>query len=445
MNNPLHHHHPNQPDQVDQSRSERAAVPAEPAPGVEAGPDARLGGRRALSVWETGHRTPTTQRGDHYTPETIAHPARMLPDVAGYAIEAFTSPGQLVADPMCGAGTSLVEAMRRGRPAFGVDIEARWAALARANLAHTAMSGFDSWARVLTADARALPGILPAEVAERVLGQAALVLTSPPYGPGTHGQVTTGAGPVRKSDFRYSPRGHAGRNLAYQPLHRLLAGFTQVLSGCVPLLAPDGLIAVTARPWREYGELVDLPDLLTHAAQSAGLVLVQRCVAVLGRLDGERVIDRASFFQRSTVAKGRRAGAPWHLIAHEDVLLFSPVRSYPGAGTATRRARRASQRGPGGPARPPGGSATRREHGRAGHHQRAERTGPGRSTQPARHVLDQVRAGRPATVIDPSGPDGSPPHPPRRSPSGPTGPHQPDREATAEPDTGRAAPTGQRH
>ena len=35
---------------------------------------------------------------------------------------------------MCGSGTTLVEAIRSGRPAIGVDIEPRYADLARANL-----------------------------------------------------------------------------------------------------------------------------------------------------------------------------------------------------------------------------------------------------------------------------------------------------------------------
>ncbi len=360
--------------------------------------------RRGLSVWETGHRTPTAQRADHYTPETIAHPARMLPAVAGYAIETFTSPGQLVCDPMCGAGTTLVEAVRRGRPALGVDIEPRWAQVSRENLAHTRAAGFDTWSRVLTADARGLPGVLPRDVAARVRGKVSLVLTSPPYGPGTHGQVTTGGGPVRKTDFHYSPRGQAsqrGRNLAYQPLHRLLAGFAQVIAGCVPLLAPGGLIAVTARPWREYGELVDLPDLLTQAAETVGLVLVQRCVALLGRLDGEQVIDRASFFQRSTVAKGRRAGAPWHLITHEDVLIYAKASNPSGSGSGKLKNRQPTPRR---------GAQTRATGqrdadtvGRRGEHRHLIGvTGRAESEWLANERQRQFRAGNPVVIFDPT-------------------------------------------
>jgi tRNA G10 N-methylase Trm11 len=47
----------------------------------------------------------------------------MLPDLAAHAIKAYTAPGDLVLDPMCGSGTTLVEAVRSGRDSFGVDIE----------------------------------------------------------------------------------------------------------------------------------------------------------------------------------------------------------------------------------------------------------------------------------------------------------------------------------
>ena len=68
----------------------------------------------------------------------------MLPAIAAHAIATYTRPGELVCDPMCGIGTTLVEAVRAGRPALGVEYEPRWAALARANLALAAADGHSS-------------------------------------------------------------------------------------------------------------------------------------------------------------------------------------------------------------------------------------------------------------------------------------------------------------
>ena len=50
------------------------------------------------------------------------YPARFSPQFAAAAIEAFSQPGQLVLDPYMGGGTTVVEAMVRGRKAVGCDL-----------------------------------------------------------------------------------------------------------------------------------------------------------------------------------------------------------------------------------------------------------------------------------------------------------------------------------
>jgi modification methylase len=296
------------------------------------GPDLRL------SVWPTAQRDARTQRRGRYLPESTAHPAKMLPGIAATAIARFTEPGDLVADPMCGIGTTLVEAVHLGRDGLGIEYEDRWASLAAANLAHARRQGATGTAEVIRGDARLLPGLLPPGTA----GQAALVVTSPPYGPSVHGQVKAEQrrgteGGVRKYDNRY---GHDPANLACQGLDELLAGFTQILSGCTVLLRPGGLAVVTARPWRQHGELVDLPSAVIAAGTRAGLIPVARCVALLAGLRGGKLIARPSFFQLDNLRRARAKGQPWHLIVHEDVLIFRnplsgsgrPENSRPAAG-----------------------------------------------------------------------------------------------------------------
>ena len=273
-----------------------------------------------LSVWPTAQRDARAQRRGRYLPESTAHPAKMLPAIAATAIRRYTKPGDLVADPMCGIGTTLVEAVHLGRDGLGIEYEDRWACLAAANVAHARRQGAAGNAEVIRGDARLLPGLLPPGTA----GQAALVVTSPPYGPSVHGQVKAeqrrGAeGGVRKYDNRY---GHDPANLAHQGLDELLAGFTAILSGCAMLLRPGGLAVVTARPWRQHGELVDLPAAVIAAGARAGLVPVARCVALLAGLRSGRLIARPSFFQLDNLRRARAKGEPWHLIVHEDVLIF---------------------------------------------------------------------------------------------------------------------------
>jgi hypothetical protein len=50
------------------------------------------------------------------------YPARFSPKLASRAIELFSEPGDLVLDPFSGGGTTVIEALARGRRAIGTDI-----------------------------------------------------------------------------------------------------------------------------------------------------------------------------------------------------------------------------------------------------------------------------------------------------------------------------------
>ncbi|WP_051772738.1 TRM11 family SAM-dependent methyltransferase [Saccharothrix sp. NRRL B-16314] len=276
----------------------------------------------AVSVWTTAQSSPAAQRKNKYTPESTAHPAKMLPEVVRHAVTHYTKPGELVLDPMCGIGTTLVEAVRLGRRAVGVEYEPHWVEVAQANLdlaREQGVGGDDGIdARVFHGDARQLVTLLPPEY----VGRAALVVTSPPYGPSTHGQVSAvpGVG-VQKYHHLYGNTLDRG-NLANIGHHRLLAGFTRILAALRTFLKPGGHIAITIRPWREHAELIDLPSQILACGRAAGLIPVERNVALLARAAATDLVARGSFFQRDFIRKQREAGLPLHLIAHEDVLVF---------------------------------------------------------------------------------------------------------------------------
>jgi hypothetical protein len=112
-------------------------------------------------------------------------------------------------------------------------------------------------------------------------------------------------------------------NLANIGHHRLLTGFTRILTGLTPYLRPGAHVVITIRPWREHAELIDLPAQILACGIHAGLTPVERCVALLARAAEHDLVPRGSFFQRDFIRKQRHAGLPLHLIAHEDVLVFS--------------------------------------------------------------------------------------------------------------------------
>jgi hypothetical protein len=269
------------------------------------------------SVWVTGQRSGPVQRRGRYVSESTQHPARMLPAIAAHAIAAYTEPGDLVLDPMYGIGTTLVEAAHLGRDATGVEFEGRWADVAAANIRLAHAQGATGRAMVVRGDATTLTDLIPAALH----GRFALVVTSPPYGRAVHGLVRPTPGRVVKSANRYSTERDRG-NLAHRDLAGLVDGFTQILRSCRDLLRPGGTVVVTARPWRHQGELVDLPSQVVAAGAAAGLVAVERCVALLAALRDGRLVPRPSFFQLHQVRKAIARGVPMHVIAHEDVLVL---------------------------------------------------------------------------------------------------------------------------
>lgn len=285
-----------------------------------------------LSVWPTGQQPSRKQREDRYLPESNAHPAKMLPAIAAQAIEAYTEPGDLVLDPMCGIGTTLVEAVHLDRCALGVEYESHWARLARANLAHAYRHGATGTGRVVHGDARHTASLAGSHLGRRV----SLVLTSPPYGASTHGHVTSsrdsGQTGIAKRNQRYS-RDRA--NLAHRDLHTLLGGFTDILVSCAEPVRPGGVVAITTRPFRQNGELIDFPSAVFEAAQAAGL---ERVVALLAALRGGDLVSRVSFFALHEVRKARARGEPRHVVAHEDLLVLRKPHEAQGRVTELRPA-----------------------------------------------------------------------------------------------------------
>jgi hypothetical protein len=269
------------------------------------------------SVFVTGQVCSREQRRGRYTQESIAHPGKMLPSIARYLIATYTLPGEWVCDPMAGIATTVVEAMHLGRHGVGVEYEPRWARLAAGNIRLARSQGATGSGEVVQGDARQLPALVPPQLHGRI----ALVVTSPPYGPSTHGHVRTPGprrGKVRKIHHRYG----GASNLAYRDHDELADGFTQILTGAAAILRPGGIVAVTARPYRRHGELVDIPGMVVAAGFAAGLRLHEECGALIAGVRDGRLVPRASFFQQKNVRTAIASGDPQWLTQHEDVVVF---------------------------------------------------------------------------------------------------------------------------
>jgi SAM-dependent methyltransferase len=109
----------------------------------------------ALAVWPT----PTRRQHRYLAASSGQHP--IPPELAARAILAYSDAGNLVVDPSCGIGTVLVEAIRLGRRAIGVEADRAKAALAIANISHARQQGAAGRAAVLEGNPQQLPRLLP--------------------------------------------------------------------------------------------------------------------------------------------------------------------------------------------------------------------------------------------------------------------------------------------
>ena len=206
-------------------------------------------GFEPLSVWPVAQVPARFQRRGRYLPESTAHPGKMLPELARTAIRRYSEPGELVVDPMCGIGTTLVEAIHLGRRAIGIELEPRWVSAAAANVLHAQEQGAREKAIVVRGDARQVGR----DLLDELSGKVALVLTSPPYGPSVHGHVRLRPQGVETFDDRYSEN---PENLAHLPQRKargarpsFLVALAEIIDGCRRLLAPGGRLVLTARPY----------------------------------------------------------------------------------------------------------------------------------------------------------------------------------------------------
>lgn len=117
------------------------------------------------------HNPPARKRG------VLVHPGKFPETLAQEFIEFFTKKGQSVLDPMAGTGSTLVAALRSGRHSFGVELNSRYADVARQVVEEErsalgeAATGIG--AEVFCGDA--------STIMELGLPKMHYVLTSPPY------------------------------------------------------------------------------------------------------------------------------------------------------------------------------------------------------------------------------------------------------------------------
>lgn len=117
------------------------------------------------------HNPPPRKKG------VLVHPAKFPETLAQEFIEFFTKQGETVLDPMAGTGSTLVAALRAGRNSYGIELNPKYAEIAKQIIEEertvlgNSVSNLQSL--VINGDA--------AQITTYQLPNIHYVLTSPPY------------------------------------------------------------------------------------------------------------------------------------------------------------------------------------------------------------------------------------------------------------------------
>lgn len=260
----------------------------------------------------------------------------MLPALARRVIETYSEPGALVVDPMCGIGTTLVEAIDLGRRAIGVELEPRWAKLAAANIEHAHEDRRTrSLAQVAEGDARELARVLNRRAArllnaEQVstvrriaVGAADLILTSPPYACEVADlNEVSGPEPLRREDTTNYSRDR--RNLGHARGSAYRTAMADIYQACAAVLKPGGFLVCVTKDMRSGGggALRNLSGETIALCRGVGLLYWQRVIGLLATVRDSELVMRPSFWQMLHARRRRAQGDRTLVVAHEDVLVF---------------------------------------------------------------------------------------------------------------------------
>jgi DNA modification methylase len=195
------------------------------------------------------HNPPPRKKG------VLVHPAKFPETMAQEFIEFFTKRGGTVLDPMAGTGSTLIAALRAGRNSCGIELNPKYAEIARQFVADERLAlgagakGLTS--KVITGDA------LLAKTYR--LPTFDFVLTSPPYWDMLHAKGAETQKKRRTStglDVFYSDDPNDLGNL--DDYEEFLAKLVAIYSGLKPLLRAKAYLTIIVKNVKKGGRIYPL-------------------------------------------------------------------------------------------------------------------------------------------------------------------------------------------
>ncbi len=195
------------------------------------------------------HNPPPRKKG------VLVHPAKFPETMAQEFIEFFTKKGQTVLDPMCGTGSTLVAALRAGRNSHGIELNPKYAEIAK---------------QIIAEEREALGGSIENLKSEIVNGDATraadygfptidYVLTSPPYWDMLHARGASTQKKRRDStdlDVFYSDDPNDLGNV--EDYDAFLAKLVDIYTGLKPLLREKAYLTIIVKNVKKGGRIYPL-------------------------------------------------------------------------------------------------------------------------------------------------------------------------------------------
>ncbi|MEZ0107939.1 hypothetical protein ABH920_001931 [Catenulispora sp. EB89] len=176
-----------------------------------------------------------------------AHHQRSVTELAQHAITTYTEQEGLLLDPICGSGDILVEAVRAGRMAIGVEHEPYWVNVARTRIERATDAGRDGFAAVVNGSVDTLVRLLADDTRRH---RASMVLTAPQTG----------------TTVRADCSGTAS------DLAEFIEGSVSAVSDCARVTIPQSLYGIICWPT----PCSDIPGTLEEAFVAARFEMVGR-------------------------------------------------------------------------------------------------------------------------------------------------------------------------
>ncbi len=188
--------------------------------------------------------------------KVLSHPAKFPETLVQEFIEFFTKPEQVVCDPMAGTGSTLIAALRAGRHSYGIELNPRYAQIARQMILEeqaNAHNGVTS--TILTGNAADIAALAE----EHNIPLIDYVITSPPYWDMLHAKGAETQEKRRQDqalDVVYSNDPHDVGNI--DDYDAFIEQLAQIYAALQPLLQPRAYLTIIVKNVKKGGKIYPL-------------------------------------------------------------------------------------------------------------------------------------------------------------------------------------------